>query len=196
MGLFAKMLFKKIYDKCMQMAAHKHAERYLAGVSIFESIFFPVPTALMVAPMAVAKPERAVRIATIATVTSVFGGIFGYMLGHFAIDWIEPVLHDVGYWPKYTMAQEWFREWGFWAVVVAGFSPIPFKLFTITAGAFALPLPLFLLASLIGRSAHFFLVALLMAWAGPKLEPTVRRYIEWLGWLTVAAIAAAIYIHR
>jgi len=180
----------------MAMAAHPNAERYLAGVSIFESIFFPIPTALMVAPMAVAKPERAVRIATIATVCWVFGGLFGYALGYFAVGWIGPVLHDVGCWEKYTMAQEWFKEWGFWSVVVAGFSAIPFKLFTITAGAFAMSIPVFLLAALVGRSAHFFLVALLMAWAGPKLEPVVRRYIEWLGWLTVLAIVLAIYLNR
>lgn len=186
------MIFKGLYNKCMKMAAHKNAERYLIGVSIIESIFFPVPTALMVAPMAVARPDKAVRIATIATVTSVLGGLFGYLLGYFAITAIEPILHDVGYWDKYMTAHRWFTEWGFWAVVVAGFSPIPFKLFTISAGALAMSIPQFLLAALVGRSAHFFLVALLMAWAGPKLEPTVRKYIEWLGWLTVLIIAVFI----
>lgn len=190
------MLFKGLYNKCMQMAAHPNSERYLIGISIIESIFFPVPTALMVAPMAVARPERAVRIATIATVTSVFGGLFGYLLGYFAIAAVEPILHDVGYWEKYMIAQQWFIEWGFWAVVVAGFSPIPFKLFTISAGALAMSVPLFLMAALVGRSAHFFLVALLMAWAGPKLEPVVRRYIEWLGWLTVIIIAVFIFLHE
>jgi membrane protein YqaA with SNARE-associated domain len=190
------MIFKGLYDKCMKMAAHKNAERYLIGVSIIESIFFPVPTALMVAPMAVAKPERAVRIATIATLTSVFGGLFGYMLGYFAISMVEPILHDVGYWDKYMTAQAWFLEWGFWAVVVAGFTPIPFKLFTISAGALSMSVPLFLLAALIGRAGHFFLVALLMAWAGPKLEPVVRRYIEWLGWATIVLVAVIIYFHE
>ena len=190
------MIFKGLYNKCMKMAAHPNAERYLVGISIIESIFFPVPTALMVAPMAVARPERAVRIATIATLTSVFGGLFGYMLGYFALTAVEPILHDVGYWEKYMIAREWFVEWGFWAVVVAGFTPIPFKLFTITAGALAMSIPLFLLAGLIGRAGHFFLVALLMAWAGPKLEPVVRRYIEWLGWLTVLLVAVLIYLHE
>ena len=190
------MLFKGLYNKCMQMAAHPNAERYLIGISIIESIFFPVPTALMVAPMAVARPERALRIASIATVTSVFGGLFGYMLGYFAIAAVEPILHDVGYWDKYMIAHQWFVEWGFWAVVIAGFSPIPFKLFTISAGALAMSVPLFLFAALVGRSAHFFLVALSMAWAGPKLEPIVRRYIEWLGWLTVLIIVVFIFIHE
>lgn len=190
------MIFAGLYNRVMVWAAHPHAERYLVAISIFESIFFPVPTALMVAPMAVAKPERAVRIALIATSMSVLGGIVGYYLGYFAISMIEPILQDVGYWEKYMTAQRWFAEWGFWAVVIAGFSPIPFKLFTLTAGALSMAILPFVLASIVGRSAHFFLVALLMAWAGPKLEPVVRKYIEWLGWLSVLLVVVFIYFHN
>ncbi len=189
------MIFKGLYDWCMRCAAHRHAERYLAGVSIIESIFFPVPTALMVAPMAVARPERAIRIAVIATVTSVLGGLFGYALGYFAIAAVEPVIESAGYWDKYMTAQEWFTRWGFWAVVVAGFSPIPFKLFTLSAGALSMALLPFVFAAIVGRSAHFFLVSLAMAWAGPKMEPVVKKYIEWLGWATVLIIAVFIYFH-
>jgi len=189
------MIFAGLYNRMMRWAAHPHAERYLVGVSIIESIFFPVPTALMVAPMAVARPEHAVRIAMIATSMSVLGGIVGYYLGFFAIHAIEPILHDVGYWDKYMTAQRWFEEWGFWAVVVAGFSPIPFKLFTLSAGALSMSLLPFVLAALVGRSAHFFLVSLLMAWAGPKMEAVVLKYIEWLGWATVLIIAVFITLH-
>jgi len=189
------MIFAGLYNKVMQWAAHPHAERYLIAVSVFESIFFPIPTALMVAPMAVAKPKRAVRIALIATTMSVLGGVIGYYLGYFAIHLIEPIIHDVGYWEKYETAQLWFAEWGFWAVVIAGFSPIPFKLFTLTAGALSMALLPFILAAIVGRSAHFFLVALLMAWAGPKMEAVVLKYIEWLGWATVAIVAVFIYFH-
>ncbi|MBE9559153.1 MAG: DedA family protein [Proteobacteria bacterium] len=190
------MIFAGLYNRVMVWAAHPHAERYLVAISIFESIFFPVPTALMVAPMAVAKPERAVRIALIATSMSVLGGIVGYYLGYFAITMIEPLLQDVGYWEKYMTAQRWFAEWGFWAVVIAGFSPIPFKLFTLTAGALSMAILPFVLAAIVGRAAHFFLVALLMAWAGPKLEPVVRKYIEWLGWLSVLLVVVFIYFHN
>jgi len=189
------MIFAGLYNRVMRWAAHPHAERYLVAVSVFESIFFPIPTALMVAPMAVARPEQAVRIALIATSMSVLGGIVGYYLGYFAIHAIEPILQDVGYWEKYMTAQRWFAEWGFWAVVVAGFSPIPFKLFTLTAGALSMALLPFVLAAIVGRSAHFFLVALLMAWAGPKMESVVLKYIEWLGWATVLIIAVFIYFH-
>ena len=188
------MIFKGLYSWCMRCAAHRHAERYLAGVSIIESIFFPVPTALMVAPMAVARPERAIRIALIATVTSVFGGLFGYALGYYAIAAVEPIIESAGYLDKYMTAQEWFTRWGFWAVVVAGFSPIPFKLFTISAGAMSMAIPPFLFAALIGRAGHFFLVSLSMAWAGPKLEPVVLKYIEWLGWATVVALVVFILL--
>ena len=189
------MIFAGLYNRMMRWAAHPHAERYLIGVSIFESIFFPVPTALMVAPMAIARPQHAVRIAFIATSMSVLGGVIGYYLGYFAIHAIEPIIQDVGYWDKYMTAQRWFEEWGFLAVVVAGFSPIPFKLFTLTAGALSMALLPFILAAIVGRSAHFFLVSLLMAWAGPKLEPVVLKYIEWLGWLTVLLVAVLIYFH-
>lgn len=189
------MIFAGIYSRMMYWAGHPHAERYLIAVSIFESIFFPLPTALMVAPMAVAQPSRAVRIATIATVMSVLGGVFGYYLGYFAINAIEPWIQQFGYWDKYLTAQRWFEQWGFWAVVVAGFSPIPFKLFTLSAGALSMALLPFILAAIVGRAAQFFLVALLMAWAGPKMEPVVRKYIEWLGWATVLLLALAIYFH-
>ena len=190
------MIFAGLYNTVMKWAAHPHAERYLVGVSVFESIFFPVPTALMVAPMVIARPERAVRIALIATTMSVLGGVVGYYLGYFAIAAIEPIIQNVGYWDKYMTAQQWFKEWGFWAVVIAGFSPIPFKLFTLSAGALSMALLPFVLAAIVGRSAHFFLVALAMAWAGPRFEPVVKKYIEWLGWLTVALVAVLIYTHK
>ena len=180
----------------MEWAAHPHAERYLVGVSIFEAIFFPLPTALMLIPMVVSKPNKAVRLATIATVTSVLGGVVGYFLGYVAITAIEPWIQAVGWWDKYEIAQSWFAEYGVWAVVIAGFTPIPFKLFTVSAGALSMAILPFILASLIGRSAHFFLVALLMAWAGPKMEPMVRRYIEWLGWGVILVAVIAYVLHQ
>ncbi|MDH5517719.1 MAG: DedA family protein [Gammaproteobacteria bacterium] len=184
------MIFAGLYNTTMRWAAHQHAEKYLAFVSFIESIFFPVPTALMLAPMAMAAPDRAVRLALVATFTSVAGGVLGYFLGAYALDLIEPILINVGYIDKYHTAVAWFSEWGFWAVIVAGFSPIPFKLFTLSAGALNMFLLPFVLAALIGRSAHFFMVALLMAWAGPRLESKVKQYIEWIGWLTVILIIA------
>ena len=190
------MIFSGLYNRCMIWAAHPHAERYLIGVSVFEAIFFPVPTALMLIPMVVSHPNKAIRLASIATITSVLGGLFGYLLGYLAIAAIEPWIHQVGWWDKYLTAQSWFGEYGIWAVVIAGFTPIPFKMFTISAGALSMAVLPFFLASLAGRGAHFFLIALVVAWAGPKMEPMVRRYIEWLGWAVVVIAVIAYVLHR
>ena len=190
------MLFAGLYRRCMNWAAHPHAERYLAGVSVIESIFFPVPTAFMLIPMVVDRPDKAMRLASLATVTSVLGGMLGFLLGFLAIAAIEPWIQQLGWWEKYQIARQWFGEYGVWAVVIAGFSPIPFKLFTVSAGALSMAFLPFVLAALLGRAAHFFLIALLMAWAGPKMEPMVRRYIEWLGWAVIIIAIIAYVIHR
>lgn len=185
-------LFGPLYDKVMIWAAAPAAPRYLAALSFAESSFFPIPPDVMLVPMVTTTPEKSLHLATITTVASVIGGLFGYLIGAFAFDVIAPWLEQSRYWPSYQRAQEWFNQWGVWVVFVAGFSPIPYKLFTISAGALSLALVPFLIASFIGRGARFFLVAVLLAWAGPRMEPVVRKYIEWLGWLTVALLAVLI----
>ncbi len=163
-------LFSHLYTKVMQWARHPHASRYLAGLSFAESSFFPIPPDVMLAPMTLANPDKAWNFAALTTIASVVGGLLGYLIGLFAFDLVEPLLQDAGYYPKYLQAKSWFDEWGFWAIFVAGFSPIPYKVFTITAGVIAMALAPFVLASIIGRGARFFLVAALMAWGGEKME--------------------------
>lgn len=176
----------------MAWAAHPHAPRYLAALSFAESSFFPVPPDVMLAPMSAAEPRKGLRFATITTIASVIGGIFGYLIGLFALDVVEPWLRGTQYWANFLLVQEWFAHWGVWVVFVAGFSPIPYKLFTISAGALSLAIVPFILASFIGRGARFFLVAALLAWLGPRVESTVRKYIEWLGWGTVLLLLVAV----
>ena len=94
------------------------------------------------------------------------------------------------------MAVQWFKDYGFWAVFIAGFSPIPYKAFTIAAGALSMALTPFILASLIGRGARFFLVAGLMKWGGARMEAALGRYVDRLGWATVALIAVALLISQ
>ena len=186
-------LFSPLYARVMQWSRHRHAERYLAGLSFSESSFFPIPPDVMLAPMSLAKPESAWRFATVTTIASVLGGLFGYLIGLFAFELIEPLLHDMGYYEKFLKAQEWFDEWGFWAIFIAGFSPIPYKIFTITAGVISMAFLPFVIASLIGRGARFYLVAGLMAWGGEKMEKKLHQYVDLLGWLTVIAVVAAIF---
>ena len=180
-------IFSALYDKAMSWAVHRHAPVYLAGLSFAESSFFPIPPDVMLAPMALAEPKRAWFYATLTTVASVIGGIAGYLIGMFAFELIEPWLHELGYWGKFEVAQAWFSEWGFLAIFIAGFSPIPYKLFTISAGVISMVFLPFVLASLIGRGARFFLVAAIMVWGGEKMEKMVRTYINWIGWLVVLA---------
>ncbi len=189
-------LFSPLYSRAMQWARHRHAQRYLAGLSFAESSFFPIPPDVMLAPMSLANPARAVWFATLTTIASVLGGLLGYLIGVFAFDMVEPLLHSAGYYPKYLQAKEWFDEWGFWAVFLAGFSPIPYKMFTITAGVISMALAPFIIASLIGRGGRFFLVALLMAWGGERMEEALHKYIDRLGWLTIALAIIAVVIIR
>lgn len=181
-------LFSPLYDRVLSWSKHRHAERYLAVLSFAESSFFPVPPDVLLAPMALANRARGWRFAGLTTLASVAGGLAGYAIGWFALDWVEPLLHSAGYWEAYERANEWFLQWGFWAVLVAGFSPIPYKIFTIAGGALHMLLPVFILASVIGRGARFFLVAGLVIWGGERMEQQLKRHIDTLGWLTVAAI--------
>ena len=185
-------LFAPLYDRVMVWSGHPHAPRYLAALSFAESSFFPIPPDVMLIPMATNAPSKGMRFAFITTIASVFGGIFGYLIGLLAFDALAPWLQETTYWQNIGLAQEWFHEWGVWIVFVAGFSPIPYKLFTISAGALSLAMVPFIIASFIGRGARFFLVALLLAWVGPRLEPSIRKYIETIGWITVGALVIAI----
>jgi membrane protein YqaA with SNARE-associated domain len=184
-------LFGPLYERVLNWSKHQHAERYLAALSFAESSFFPVPVDVMLAPMCLAERRHAWRYAAIAMVFSVIGGAAGYAIGYTAFDTIEPWLAESSYWAAYETSRAWFDKYGFWAVFIAGFSPIPYKVFTIAAGVAVLNFPVFMLASLIGRGARFFLVAGLVVLGGDRLESTLQKHVERLGW-AVVAIAAVI----
>jgi membrane protein YqaA with SNARE-associated domain len=187
-------IFETCYDLCLKWAQHKHAEKYLAGLSFSESMFFPVPPDVMLAPMALSQPLKAWRFAAITTIASVIGGIMGYALGYFAFEsLIQPLIIELGYQDKLTKATTWFAEYGVWVVFLAGFSPIPYKIFTISAGFLQMALFPFIIASAIGRGLRFFLVAALMKYGGPMMERKLKKYIEIIGWGTVV-LAVILYL--
>ena len=181
-------MFQNLYDKALSWSKHRHALKYLCALSFAESSFFPVPPDVMLAPMSLAQPSRAFSFAVWTTLASVLGGVLGYAIGFFMFDTIEPWLQTTHYWPAYLKAQQWFADWGFWAVFVAGFSPIPYKVFTIAAGALSMVFLPFVLASAVGRGSRFFLLALLIAAGGEKLESKLREYMDRLGWTLVVLI--------
>jgi len=185
-------LFEPIYERVLQWSRHRHAERYLGAMSFAESSFFPIPVDVMLAPMVLAARDRWVRLATIATLFSVLGGLAGYGIGYGLFDSIEPWLRESHYWEAYQTSRSWFDEYGVLVVFVAGFSPIPYKVFTIAAGVAVLNLPGFLIASLIGRAGRFFLVAGLVRVGGQGFEDGLAKHVERIGWAVVVVSAAVI----
>jgi membrane protein YqaA with SNARE-associated domain len=187
-------IFSALYDRAMRWAGHPHAPYYLGGLSFAESSFFPVPPDVMLAPMTLAQPAKAWRFAALTTVTSALGGLLGYAIGVFAFELVEPWIRETGYWAQYEQVNAWFQRWGFWAVFVAGFSPVPYKLFTIAAGVIAMPLLPFLFASVISRGARFFLVAGLVRAGGERMERLLRSYVDAIGYLVVVAAIVAYFV--
>lgn len=185
-------LFGPLYDRALRWAAHPHAPRYLAGLSAAESVIFPIPPDVMLAPMTLAKPQRWLRFALICTFASVVGGLLGYLLGHYALEAVLPWIERVGKLDTFHDVQRLFVRYGFWIVFVAGFTPIPYKIFTIAAGATGIGLVPFMLGSFIGRGGRFFLVAGLIRLGGDRMAAVLRRYVELLGWLVILLVGAGL----
>lgn len=179
-------LFGTLYDKVLLWSKAKHATKYLAGMSFAEASFFPIPVAVMLLPMSFAQPQKAWRLAGITLFFSVLGGMAGYLLGWGAYELIIPLLKN--HMEQINLARDWFAEYGVWIVLMAGFSPIPYKVFTITAGSLSMPFLPFVIASIIGRAGQFYLIAFLVHRFGPSMEPTIIKYIEWIGWGLVAIV--------
>ncbi|QEP44838.1 DedA family protein [Ectothiorhodospiraceae bacterium BW-2] len=189
-------IFSRLYERVMRWSVHPKAPHLLAGMSFAESSFFPIPPDVMLAPMVLAQPERAWRFAFITTIASLLGGVLGYFIGLWAFDLVEPLLQRLGYMDKIDSAGAWFDAWGVWVVFLAGFSPIPYKMFTITAGLFQMALLPFMIASLIGRGARFYLVAGLIWWGGEAMERALRRHVDTIGWGVVALVGVGLLLYQ
>lgn len=188
-------IFSALYNWTLKWAEHKLAPKILALLSFAESVFFPIPPDVLLAPMVLAKREKAWRYASITTIASVVGGIVGYALGAYLFEpLIAPAIESMGYTQRFETAVNWFEEWGIWVVFIAGFSPIPYKLFTVSAGFLNMLFLPFLIASAIGRGARFFLVAGLIKWGGEPFEKKLKQWVDVLGWVFVALIVAAYFL--
>ncbi|MFI4937851.1 MAG: YqaA family protein [Candidatus Berkiellales bacterium] len=184
-------LFYRLYNKVLQWSSHRHAPYYLAGVSFIESSVFPIPPDVMLIPMVLSKPLKAWEYAAITTIASILGGLFGYALGYYAFELIgQPLINAFGYEEGYAVVSRWFEHYGFLAVFAAGVTPIPYKLFTLAAGASGMALAPFVIASIFGRALRFFIVAALVRKLGVKFEPLIRKYIDVIGWGTLIIITS------
>ena len=181
-------MFQKLYDKTLGWARHRHSTRYLSFVSFADSSFFPITPLVMLVPMALAQPKKAFKFAGLTTIFSALGAILGYGIGYFLFEAISPWLQTTHYWNDYLSAKNEVDEWGVWAVLIGGFLPIPYKIFTITAGSLNMALLPFLAVSTLGRGSRFCLVAFLLKLGGEKFETKLRNHINNIGWFSVVAI--------
>ncbi|HUS24150.1 MAG TPA: YqaA family protein [Candidatus Binatia bacterium] len=188
-------IFGRLYAWMLQVAEHPRAAWWLGAVSFAESSFFPIPPDVMLAPMVLARRERWLSLATVATIASVAGGALGYAIGYFLIDRIVPFFDTLGWTDRYAGLVRWFAEYGVWVVVVKGLTPIPYKLITITAGAARMPFAAFMAASVVCRAIRFFAVAAIMRWAAPGMRDALPRYVDRIGWGLVILIVACIAVY-
>ncbi|QLB12398.1 membrane protein YqaA with SNARE-associated domain [Bisgaardia hudsonensis] len=186
-------IFGAMYDKTMQWSKHRFATFWLTFVSFIEAIFFPIPADVMLIPMSMSQPKQATKLALYTAIASMLGGMIGYAIGYYAFDLVSDYIQQWGYQHHLDTAISWFTKWGILVVFVAGFSPIPYKVFTICAGVMQMAFIPFIITSFISRYARFLLVAKLAAWGGEKFAAKLRKSIEIIGW-SVVALAIIAYL--
>ena len=188
-------MFQTLYKKCLELAAHKSSNFYLGVVSFIESSFFPIPPDVMIIPMVIAKRKEYIKIFLIASILSVFGGILGYLIGYLFFDLAMYVIEFYDYQDKVenlklSMSQgSGFLAW-LSILFLAGFTPLPYKAFTISSGLIAFNLPIFIIVSLISRGLRFFIVAYLSY----KFGESFTQYMERHGskWFTIIGVIIVI----
>lgn len=174
-------LLKRLYDWVLSWAESKYGTVALAVLAFMESSFFPIPPDVLQIALSISKPKRSFYFAFIASIFSVIGGIFGYFIGSFLFESIGKfIIGSLGYEHYFNLVGELFKKNAFWAIFSAAFSPIPYKVFTIAAGFWNVGLAPLILASIIGRSGRFFLVATLTYFWGERVKPFIDKYFNWL----------------
>ncbi len=172
---------KKLYDWVLHWAHTPYGVPALFGISFAESSFFPVPPDVLQIALSISRPAKSFYYALVSSIASVLGGMAGYGIGLFLMDLLGwPVLHFYGLETKYEMVRELFHKYDAWAVAIAGFTPIPYKLFTIASGAFGISFGVFVIASVLSRSARFFLVATLIYFYGRPIKDFIDKYFNLL----------------
>lgn len=168
-------MLRRLYDRTMALARHRHAMAALFGVSFIESSVFPIPPDALMIPMILSDRDRAWRVAAVATLGSVLGALLGYWIGWALMDSLgQWVLAAYGKQAAYQHLADQFAIYGGWAVLFAALTPFPYKVMTIFSGAVGFALPLFILTSILGRALRFFVVAALL-W---RFGPPIRGFIE------------------
>ena len=171
-------MLRKLYDWTMEKAGHRHAERWLALISFVEASFFPIPPHPLLGLMCLAEPKKALRFALICTLASVLGGLFGYAIGYFLYDTVGvALLSAIGLAEEFPVAACHLRERDWEVIFLAGSTPVPFKLLTITAGFMGMNLAMFLLGSIVSRAISFMIVGVLFRLFGAPIKRFIDKYL-------------------
>jgi membrane protein YqaA with SNARE-associated domain len=192
-------MLRRLYDWCIAAAGKPYATWLLGVISFVESSFFPIPPDVMLIPMSLARPDKAYFYAAVCTVTSVAGGILGYLIGSLLYDSVGLwLIHLYGYGDKVEAFREAYAQWGGWIILLKGLTPIPYKIVTIASGFAGYSLPMFIGLSMIARGGRFFLLAFLLHRYGAQARVIIE---ERLGlWVTIGTIVlvggiiAALYL--
>ncbi len=192
-------MLRRLYDWCIAAAGKPYATWLLGVISFVESSFFPIPPDVMLIPMSLARPDKAYFYAAVCTITSVAGGVLGYLIGSVLYDSVGLwLIHLYGYGDKVEAFREAYAQWGGWIILLKGLTPIPYKIVTIASGFAGYNLPMFIGLSIIARGGRFFLLAFLLHRYGAQARSIIE---ERLGlWVTIGAIVlvggiiAAIYL--
>ena len=188
-------MFQRLYKKCLNLAGHKNSNFYLGLVSFIESSFFPIQPDVMIVPMVIAKKKQFIKIFLIASIFSVLGGILGYLIGYIFFDFAMYVIEFYNYEDKVeNLKSSMSKGSGFLAwlsiLFLAGFTPLPYKAFTISSGLIAFNLPIFIIVSLVSRSLRFFIVAFLSYKFGELFTEYMNKHGS--KWFTVIGILIVI----
>jgi membrane protein YqaA with SNARE-associated domain len=192
-------IFAPMYARAIAWSRHPRAPAFLTGLSFIEAIIFPVPPEVMLAPMSLAQPKRALRYATLSLIGSIAGAVIGYLLGHYAFEVMRPLFEWLGMMDGIQSGIDTIKTrmiespWAvFWLLVAGGFAPIPMKVFTWASGVVGVPWVPYLAAMAIGRGKRVFLVAIAIRLGGERAERALHRYIEPIGWAASALLLVVI----
>ena len=185
-------VFKNLYERAILWAAHPLASYFLTLLSFIEAMFRPIPPETRLAPMSLARPKKAFWFASLSLFGSMTGMFIGYAIGHYFIDFAMPFIDKMGYAAQFEDIKQQAANNGFWLLLLAGFTPIPFKIFTLASGAVGMPLLPFFFGALIGRGKRVYLVAAAISMGGEKAEAKLRQYIEPIGWTALVLFIGVI----